>query len=238
LIADGIAPAWFYTTPEQEGVGLDRADAVIAIQESEAETLRERTKSAVLVVGHLLPANFRPLRKPTRKPAVGYIASSNPTNVFSYRRLEAAIRRLPAILDKYDFLLAGPICRVVSPLAFKPLGELADVEEFYERVDIVLNPNLGGTGLKIKSVEALSYGRPFVCTADSMIGIESGASAHRCADPEEIVAFLDTLGPLEPLARESRDAFSRYQEKQLDAMERLVSFAGAPARTGDGSLSA
>jgi hypothetical protein len=229
LVADGVAPAWFYTTPEQEGLGLDRADAVIAIQEDEANVLRARTRTPVIVVGHLLPANFRPPRKTAARPTVGYIASTNPTNVYSYRRLEEAIRRRPGVEGKFDFMLAGPICRVVSPTVFRTIGEVGDVESFYDEADIVVNPNLGGTGLKIKSVEALSYGRPFVCTADSMIGVETQSAAHRCSDPEEIVAALDDLQSIEALAAASRAAFAKYQQTQLAAVERLISLRREPA---------
>ena len=230
LVEDGIAPAWFYTTPAQEGVGLDRADAVIAIQDDEAKVLRRRTRSPVVVVGHLLPANFRPMRERAKRPTVGYLASANPTNVYSYRRLEAALMRRPDVLDKYEFLLAGPICRAVNPSVFRSVGEVRDVEAFYDLADIVLNPNLGGTGLKIKTVEALSYGRPLVCTADSMAGIESYAPAHGCADPEAMANYLGGLGELAPLAADSRAVFSEYQQRQLSALDDLVSLrAGAAA---------
>jgi glycosyltransferase involved in cell wall biosynthesis len=224
LLADGIAPAWFYTTPAQEGLGLDRADVVIAIQDEEAEILRQRTRSSVIVVGHLLPANFRPSRRAVARRTVGYIASANPTNIYSYHRLEAALHRRPSVLKKYEFLLAGPICRAVNTSIFQPIGELRNVETFYDRTDIVVNPNLGGTGLKIKTVEALSYGRPLVCTSDSMVGIETSSPAHDCADPEAIVDYLEALEAMEPLAAESRTVFSQYQRRQLSAVERLVAF--------------
>jgi hypothetical protein len=41
----------------------------------------------------------------------------------------------------------------------------------------VINPALSGTGLKIKSVEALGFGRPLVCTAEGARGLDPSSGA-------------------------------------------------------------
>lgn len=222
LVADGIAPAWFYTTPEEEGIGLDRADLVLAIQDEEAEVLRGRTTAPVYVVGHLLPATFKPPRRKPGKCRVGYLASGNPTNVFSFAELNRELRARQHLLDRYEFVLAGPICDAVGDAGrFAMLGSVPEVEAFYSDVDLVINPNLGGTGLKIKTVEALSFGRPFICTVDSIVGIESDAPEHRCATVGSLLDALDSLTSLDDLAAKSRAAFLRYQARQFAQLDSL-----------------
>ncbi len=42
------------------------------------------------------------------------------------------------------------------------LGPVEDLEELYGRAKVVINPALAGTGLKIKTLEALSFQKPLV----------------------------------------------------------------------------
>ena len=52
------------------------------------------------------------------------------------------------------------------------LGDLPDVGRAYEMADIVVNPAPVGTGLKIKSIEALAFGKPLVATPHAATGLE------------------------------------------------------------------
>lgn len=225
LLADGIAPAWYWTTPSEEGEGLARADLVLAIQADEAATFRTLSATPVRVVGHLLPARFLPPpeRKAGSRPRVGYLASGNPTNVFSFENFCRSVRRRPELADAINFVAAGAICEASKDGegVFRRLGYVADVDAFYAGVDAVINPNLGGTGLKIKSVEALSYGRPLIATADAMLGIESDAPEHRCASTDEMCEVLmhaAAEGGLSEMARTSRRVFLDYQTAQFEAL--------------------
>jgi glycosyltransferase involved in cell wall biosynthesis len=71
--------------------------------------------------------------------------------------------------------MAGKICHALSvalPSGVELLGWLEDVDEFYRQLRVVVNPVLRGTGLKIKSVEALSHGRPLISTPIGLEGLE------------------------------------------------------------------
>lgn len=50
------------------------------------------------------------------------------------------------------------------------IGRLDEVRMFYEQVDIVVNPTLFGTGLKIKNIEAFGFGKPLVMTRHAASG--------------------------------------------------------------------
>src|SRR5439155_25893880 len=74
------------------------------------------------------------------------------------------------------------ILRVVGKLAHQlrtdddrvqRVGWVAQLEDEYRRAEIVINPTVAGTGLKIKSVEALCHGKALVGTPNSVEGIES-----------------------------------------------------------------
>jgi glycosyltransferase involved in cell wall biosynthesis len=84
-------------------------------------------------------------------------------------------------------------------------GVVEDLDAFYQEADIVINPLLYGSGLKIKTVEALGYSRPLVTTPAGAQGLrrESGRSFLVADTPH---AFADALLEL---------AHSRQKRQQL-----------------------
>ena len=62
--AHGQANEFFSTGRTEEGKALDRADAVLAIQEWDANHFRSLTARPVVVVGHLAPVRGRDPPRP------------------------------------------------------------------------------------------------------------------------------------------------------------------------------
>ena len=65
----------------------------------------------------------------------------------------------------------------------------------YEEADVVINPRRFGTGLSIKSIEAMSWGKPLVSTSAGATGLEDGAGtgfvlADRQTDFKEAIVRL------------------------------------------------
>ena len=55
------------------------------------------------------------------------------------------------------------------------MGQVTALEPEYQAANVVINPQVAGTGLKIKCVEALSAGCPLVTNAAGADGLEEGA---------------------------------------------------------------
>jgi len=186
----GIDPSWYFTTVAEEGRGLDRADLVLAIQDDEAQALRDRSRVPVVTFGHMPALRFLTDRavRWTRSP-FGYFGSANPWNVASIRAFDAAI----AAEADLPWLLAGRILqRRDLVLATEPqrMDNVPDPKLFYDAVECVLNPMVGGTGLKIKTVEALAFGRPVLGTADAFVGLPAEHSGHAATDLPAMVALM------------------------------------------------
>lgn len=86
-----------------------------------------------------------------------------------------------------EFHVYGTICGVdeiserCPNVKFK--GSIDNLEQFYGAVDVVVNPALYGSGLKIKSVEALAFGLPLVTSSIGAQGLEQGVGVvYRSAD--------------------------------------------------------
>jgi hypothetical protein len=221
----GLDPAWFHTSVAEEKTGLDRADYVIAIQDGEARLLAERTSARVVSIGRLSPDDFLPLRKknPGEPLLVGYLGSGNPFNVASILSFAAVALGRSEVLAKIEFYVAGPICDALRSVShpFQLCGIVKSVSEFYRDIDVAINPMLGGTGLKIKSLEAMGFGKPLVATSDAMTGIATHHPGHLLNSPGAVLDYLVELSTRSSLlaaeASISRDVYRHYQEEQLQA---------------------
>lgn len=233
LHAAGGTPVWYFTRPEDEALCLDRADAVIALQETEQRWFEELTLRPVRVVGHVAPAAFLPRRLRQGPLRAGYLASGNPSNRQS---ILALIRHWAAdafLSGSVELHVAGPISVEIAAERHGFLrihGTVERVESFYAGVDLVVNPNIGGSGLKIKSVEALSFGRPLFATAEGMLGICPVTPPFVSPDVATLVAALsqtlqqalcDDPG-LETATRWARETWLGYRGRQLQAFDALL----------------
>ncbi len=187
----GLDPSWYFTSVAEESRGLPRADLVLAIQEGEAGALAARGARQVLVVGHAPPPRLLagPALPPPRA-AFGVLASHNPWNLDAVRALDTAI----AAAGPLDWLLAGSVVGRIDAehaLRSRPqwLGIVPAVAAFYDAVGCVLVPNTGGTGLKIKAVEALMSGRPVLGTAHGFAGLPAEHPVHAAADAPALAAL-------------------------------------------------
>ncbi|MXP65200.1 hypothetical protein E0493_17785 [Roseomonas sp. M0104] len=222
---NGLDPRWFFTSRAEEDRGFARADVVIGIQEEEAAIIGGRFGGTVLTVGHpMLPYFLTTAIDPEPPLTFGYLGSANPWNLRSVARLDETIGQDGGI----GWALAGTILRRNLTLASNPvrLGVLPTVDLFYQKVRCVLNPMLGGTGLKIKTVEALAYGRAAIGTRDAFVGLPTRHPAHQLETIEEMVQVMrefqtDALLRQELLAA-SRGLYLQYLAKVGREYDRLV----------------
>ena len=54
------------------------------------------------------------------------------------------------------------------------MGEMPNLKSIYDLSDIVINPLTIGTGLKIKSIEALGFSKALISTSVGADGLENG----------------------------------------------------------------
>ena len=225
----GQRPEWFYTSVTEETKGLNRADIAIAIQDQEAVQLLARTQAEVTTVGFLnAPAvRSRHPRTATDPIRVGYIASDNPMNVTSILAFCSELEKAAPL--NIELIAAGPVCNVIRNIAgqpFKLLGLVNHLEDFYQQVDLVVNPMIGGTGLKIKTIEALAHRVGVIGTRDAFVGIASNFSAHNCSDPRDAVIALtqatNSEKSLEELQAASVEVFNSYLNTQRQSFSALL----------------
>ena len=173
LQAEGLTNNWFSTTVDEERHGLLRADRIIAIQDVEQRYFDQLLggQREIRTVGHMQPARFVDLEVGSRN-RIGYFASDNTLNLEGFVWFqEYCWPRIVATCPEARLVVGGRVCRLISAPAqgVELLGEVADPMAFHAKSLFSINPMPGGTGLKIKTVEALAAGRP-------VIAFEAGAA--------------------------------------------------------------
>jgi polysaccharide biosynthesis protein PslH len=169
-------PIWFSCSPREETKGLNRAHAVLAIQADEAADFRARLARPVVTVGHAVELQAM--------PATGVVAgrilavgSANTINVASLQWFVAEV--LPQIRARQpaaELAVAGTVCgRLPGAPGVRFLGTMEDLAPAYASAEVVVNPIQFGTGLKVKTLEALGYARALVTTPCGAAGLEEGA---------------------------------------------------------------
>jgi hypothetical protein len=177
---------------EYESYLLNQADVCIAIEESEQAYFQKilSSNTKVIVVKHKPSFTFYP---PPRKNGryrlrIGFIGANNPLNIQGIKDfLEYS---WPLIIEKCpeaELIIAGPISKVIehsgkSYVNTKFMGFLDSVGTFYECVSICINPVSLGTGMKIKSIEAICNGRPLVSFPEGLAGFDISRYAYFSQD--------------------------------------------------------
>lgn len=164
VVAFGVSDSLSLSEAE-ESERLMRADLILAIQPEENEILQRLTEYSRRVV--TVGVDFS-TSETDREPAgktVLYVGSDNAMNVQGLRDfLRFAWPQVLRQAPDARLLVAGSVCNSVryAPPGVELLGRVADLLQLYNQAKLAINPAVAGTGLKIKTVEALSFLRPIV----------------------------------------------------------------------------
>jgi len=153
---------------------LSAADCVVAIQGDEAARVRERLPGHKVVIA---PMAVHPAERPYvgEPDTVLFVGSNTAPNIDA---LQWFIEEIwPAIHGRRSsarLLVAGSVAwsyaRPVSGVEY--LGVVSDLGALYRRAGIVISPLRVGSGLKIKLVEAMGWGKAIVATSVTAQGVQ------------------------------------------------------------------
>ncbi len=230
LAKQGLPPSFFSVTPEDEATGLSRADINISLQYGEEFFFRTLTDKPVVTLQHPGPEiPFAPMNVPIgRKLRVGFIGSNNQLNIQTAKALVDALVHMPDLAARIELYMAGTVCNIfaVAPPFLTLMGPYEDIEKIYNVMDVMLNPMPDGTGLKIKSVEALHYHRPLLATDVGGEGLMSPYPFHRCASLIEVLGYVkliaDTPALLLDLQKAGLKVLTAYKDRLTCASAALT----------------
>lgn len=237
LRRNGQPLEFFSCSPEEEGAYLSRADVVVARRAEEAEYFNSVSgRDTAIVIPHVEEPRFQE-RRFMEMRNVGMVASANRINLAITLEFLKTIQRhaaggaVPFMVD-----IAGQVKNMIPDLrredaAFFSLpwvrlhGFVPDIGSFYDAVDAVVSPVTMGTGINVKTVQAMAFGMPLVTTAWGSKGIETGHPMHQHKDLDALVDSLfwlaDEPDQLEGLAEVSRDRYRSFFDASMQSMRSL-----------------
>ncbi len=238
LRAKGLPLEFFSCTPEEEGAYLRRADVVVARRQEEADYFNAVTGTAsAMVVPHFESPRFVE-RRFTALERVAIVASANRINLAIVRDFLLAVERhLQGRHCPFVVTVAGQVRDMVGSLPaperkvfgapwVRLPGFVEDLDRFYAETDLVVSPVTIGTGINVKTVQAMAYGMPLLTTAWGSKGIDTDEPLHRLQDLDALVEAMFELvdGPenLERLQARSRDAYQRFFDASLTALDKVL----------------
>jgi len=236
----GLVETFFNTTRDEEAKGLDRADVIVAIQDKEREKLQTLTDRPVFTVGHTVE-----LRKPNPlqevRPAVLFIGAANVANIHSVNWFIDEV--LPLIRKEntdFCFYVAGQVCAFVDDHEqLVKLGEVGDADDIYAHADVVINPAVVGSGLKIKCVEALGRGKVLVSSPHASTGLHNEGKrpyieAYSAGDFASAIANLfNNAPPYNDFAMRAYRHARNYNRVTRNALQSLLDRRPTTEQAGD-----
>ena len=226
---------FFYVSPESEKNALDRAHLVLSIKEDESRWFKCLSPTPVLTIGHLEPKPSEIINREIDYSNIrlGFIGSANPINVKNLESfLDEYLTLYSNYADQITFVVGGKVCNVLDSRfhdQVQIIGMVDDVSEFYQQIDIIVLPFEFSTGLKIKTVEALSWSKPCMGTINAFEGLGSNCKYHSFSTIKELASGIkdlvrDTKSVILQLEQDSKLIFSNYSKKVKRSIEKLYNF--------------
>ena len=159
----------------------------------------------------------------------GIVGARNSINLANIRAfIDVARTHVERTLLPCEFHIAGSCCddlgRYVLPSYVWLRGRMADLNDFYRDVDVVLAPMTFSTGLKIKVGEALHLGKALIAHEHAFEGYPKSHDFHTVPSFEamlaacrEVVKRPDLIAELEDASIRSASETFRLAGATLDA---------------------
>jgi len=217
-LSDGLA----MSEPEEAAL-LRRADVLIGIQPDEARDLARLAPDRKVVSVGVDFVVSEAVHAGQPQGTVLLVASGNPMNVKGLADFLSfcwpLVRR---DLPDAELLVVGAVGDSVqhAPDGVRVLGRVEDLGPLYAAARVVINPAVAGTGLKIKTVEALCQLRAVVCWPSGADGLteEARAFCHIATDWFSFAVHIKRLLSVDDEAFAVEHARDRLQHAFSPAM--------------------
>lgn len=202
---------------------LSEFDKVLAISDSDYEELTKVMDRKVIKVSSSFAYAFRPVRTIVEGRSInfGFIGGGMEANVKS---LEFILENWWPLIKQFSprskIFIAGSICnvkKIVNLVMFdesiKLLGFVDVISDFYNKIDISLNPALVQGGLNFKSVEAVVSGKLLITNS---MGVKCLGKSNIATVVDNNNSIIDIIREYETHPDKYKDIVSLRQKMALD----------------------
>lgn len=232
---NNMEPAdWHSLRNEDEQRVLSKADVVWAITEDDRKYFTEmlsRKEVQVFTLRHLIP--YRRTENQESTNTIVMIGSSNRLNIDGLTWfLEQVWKKVKHYDFDIKFLVAGSICKAVDASILDEnvelFGRFESPDEIYSKGDLFINPMQEGTGLKIKTFEALANGKFVLSTEAGATGLnELVGNGLICSDDpatwiQEIKLFFEDASKKHDQQKKTAQIITQIYQENLDVMSQSL----------------
>ena len=214
------------TTIEDEINLLKLYDGLIAIQFQEAKILEDYFPNKKVITA-LHPAEYI-----SKNENIAHIFNKNPILLFvgsSSEHNKEALNyfintHFGLIKKKYPtikLIICGTVSSSLSSTSpnIEILGRVKNLQPFYQNATLIINPVLHGSGLKIKTIDALAYGKCLVTTPIGSEGLVDVEKALIAVEPknlgEKIIELLQDRSIIQIYEKSAHDYANKYLTSEV-----------------------
>jgi hypothetical protein len=239
---------FFSCTKQEEGMYLSRADVVLARRDEETHYFDSISTAKIFTVPHIEDRCYLDKAK-RRLQKIGLVASCNLINLdIIITFIAELIRQKP---DNWGFTVAvaGEVKSllnlndlqqksIVAHPSVQFLGYVDDIRDFYNDVDMVICPIMSGTGINVKTVQALAHAMPLLATQHASKGVNTAYPTHLFQDVPDLVKYLLSqsfdASLLKELSSQSRDIYEKFIDVGYENFRSALSLQQPELRKGIG----
>ncbi|MCW0980862.1 glycosyltransferase family 4 protein [Agrobacterium sp. BT-220-3] len=225
---------WFSVPPQVECKAFRRADVVVAIQEEEERTFRQRLGKeppAVATISHILDLDGRV--EDLASSDFLFLGSGNDANIISLNAfLDNVLPLIRAARPDVRLVVAGSICgKIEDREGVVKLGRVDSLKDAFTRAPLSINPIALGTGINIKLLDALAAGIPTISSRTGVRGLpERYRSGVVVVEDNDHQAFAEAILQLSA-SRDQREALGNkafedaveWNRQQMTALGNILS---------------
>lgn len=203
----GKKDVWYSFPKDEETKGISRFANVLSIQDEESGWYREIAPHSNV---RTVYSSFDFVEQSiTANKNILFFSGGSQLNQEGIKRF---VRDVWPLLKKRDseikLLLGGAICgefrQEQLPQDIILMGRYDNPDDFYALGDICINPVYNGSGLKIKTFEAIAHGKVTIVHPHSALGVyhPDNIPLYRATEPQEYInAIFEYIGDKSKLVR-------------------------------------
>lgn len=144
-------------------------DKVVVISNEEKYLFSQFVNNEVALITHPLPNKFSPSNS-AKKYDIIYVGSDNNHNVTGAKWFFEKVH--PLLPPTIKIVVIGGVVKSIADYPnVEKIKFAQNLDDFYGNSKMAICPIFSGTGLKIKVIEALSYGLPVICSEKGVDGM-------------------------------------------------------------------
>ncbi len=171
---------------------LSSYDKILVISPEEKYLFSQFIDKEIALVTHSLPQKSQ--LKTASKYDIIYVASENEHNTKAAKWFFSEVYHL--LSKSLKIVVIGKIGTFIGEYPnVEKISFIENLDDAYRESKIAICPMLSGTGIKIKVIEALSFGIPTVCNERGVDGLVNKTN-NGCLvsnDPTEFANYIDNL---------------------------------------------